>query len=46
MVGVLPALLVLYIRKNVEESPHGKNAALSQLRNRGTIKGNWGLFFT
>src|SRR5271169_4843413 len=44
MVGVLPALLVLYIRKNVEESPAWKERRARPTEPRGTIKGNWGLF--
>lgn len=44
MVGVLPALLVLYIRKNVEESPAWQERRAQPTEPRGTIKGNWGLF--
>ena len=44
MVGVLPALLVLYIRKNVEESPAWQERRAQPTETRGTIKGNWGLF--
>ena len=44
MVGVLPALLVLFIRKNVEESPAWKERRAQPTEPRGTIKGNWGLF--
>jgi SHS family lactate transporter-like MFS transporter len=44
MVGVLPALLVLFIRKNVEESPAWKERRAQPTEPRGTIKGNFGLF--
>jgi MFS transporter, SHS family, lactate transporter len=44
MVGVLPALLVLFIRKNVEESPAWQERRAQPTEPRGTIKGNWGLF--
>ena len=44
MVGVLPALLVLFIRKNVEESPAWQERRAQPTETRGTIKGNWGLF--
>jgi SHS family lactate transporter-like MFS transporter len=44
MVGVLPALLVLFIRRNVEESPAWKERGAQPTDPRGTIKGRWGLF--
>jgi SHS family lactate transporter-like MFS transporter len=44
MVGVLPALLVLFIRKNVEESPAWQERRAQPTEPRGTIKGNLGLF--
>jgi len=44
MVGVLPALLVLFIRKNVEESPAWQERRAQPTEPRGTIKGNFGLF--
>jgi MFS transporter, SHS family, lactate transporter len=44
MVGVLPALLVLFIRKNVKESPAWQERRAQPTEPRGTIKGNWGLF--
>jgi SHS family lactate transporter-like MFS transporter len=44
MVGVLPALLVLFIRKNVKESPAWQERRAQPTEPRGTVKGNWGLF--
>ena len=44
MVGVLPALLVLFIRRNVEESPAWQEGRAQPTEPRGTIKGKWGLF--
>jgi len=43
MVGVLPAFLVLYIRRNVEESPTWKQH-IAQSGPKPGIKGHWGLF--
>ena len=46
MVGALPALLVFFIRRNVEESPAWKqhSAQPQSPATRGTMKGRWGLF--
>src|ERR1700736_4677009 len=44
MVGVLPALLVLFIRKNVEESPAWQERRAQPTEPRVTTKGNLGLF--
>jgi MFS transporter, SHS family, lactate transporter len=44
MVGALPALLVLFIRSNVEESPVWKQRGRQPSRILQTIKGRWGLF--
>ena len=44
MVGALPALLVLYIRRNVEESPAWKQRGRQPSRILQTIKKRWGLF--
>ncbi len=44
MVGALPALLVFFIRRNVEESPVWKQRARQPSRILQTIKGRWGLF--
>jgi SHS family lactate transporter-like MFS transporter len=45
MVGVLPALLVLYIRRNVEESPAWHRMRQRPRRSLGTLfRGHWGLF--
>jgi SHS family lactate transporter-like MFS transporter len=44
MVGALPALLVLYIRRNVEESPAWKQRGRQPSRILETIKKRWGLF--
>jgi MFS transporter, SHS family, lactate transporter len=47
MVGALPALLVFFIRRNVEESPAWKqhSAQPRSPATRGPMKGQWGLFF-
>jgi MFS transporter, SHS family, lactate transporter len=44
MVGALPALLVLFIRRNVEESPAWKQRSGQHGRILHTMKGRWGLF--
>jgi SHS family lactate transporter-like MFS transporter len=44
MVGVLPALLVFFIRRNVEESPAWKQRGRQPARILQTIKERWGLF--
>lgn len=45
MVGVLPALLVLYIRRNVEESPVWESMRQRPRRSLGSVvKGHAGLF--
>jgi SHS family lactate transporter-like MFS transporter len=44
MVGALPALLVLFIRRNVEESPAWKQRSGQPARILQTMKGRWGLF--
>ncbi|HVZ48415.1 MAG TPA: MFS transporter [Gemmatimonadaceae bacterium] len=44
-VGVLPALLVLYIRRNVEESPAWHRAATRKRRPMGEVFGQHGLRF-
>ena len=44
MVGVLPALLVFFIRRNVEESPAWKQRGRQPTRILQTIKERWGLF--
>ncbi len=44
MVGALPALLVLFIRRNVEESPAWKKYGRQPSRILQTIKRRWGLF--
>lgn len=44
MVGVLPALLVFFIRRNVEESPAWKQRSRQPAGILQTIKGRWGLF--
>jgi SHS family lactate transporter-like MFS transporter len=44
MVGALPALLVFFIRRNVEESPAWKLRGRQPSRILQTIKGRWGLF--
>ncbi|MBV8140435.1 MAG: MFS transporter [Verrucomicrobia bacterium] len=44
MVGVLPALLVLFIRRNVEESPAWRQHSSQRIGIGGTIKGRWKLF--
>ena len=44
MVGVLPALLVFFIRRNVEESPAWKQRSRQPSRILQTIKRRWGLF--
>ena len=44
MVGVLPALLVLYIRRGVEESPAWEKMRKAPRPNlRDTLRGHWGL---
>jgi SHS family lactate transporter-like MFS transporter len=45
MVGALPALLVLFIRRNVEESPIWQEHAAQPSPAQGRMKGRWGLFF-
>ena len=43
--GILPALLVLYIRRHVAESPAWEKARASAKPNlRETMRGRWGLF--
>jgi MFS transporter, SHS family, lactate transporter len=44
MVGALPALLVFFIRRNVEESPAWKKYGRQPSRILQTIKRRWGLF--
>ena len=44
MVGALPAFLVLFIRRNVEESPAWKQRKAQPTRMGATIKGRWKLF--
>ena len=44
MVGALPALLVFFIRRNVEESPAWKQRSRQPTRILETMKGRWGLF--
>jgi SHS family lactate transporter-like MFS transporter len=44
MVGALPALLVLFIRRNVEESPAWKKYGRQPTRTLQTIRKRWGLF--
>ena len=44
MVGALPALLVLFIRRNVEESPAWQQPRGQPIGMRATIKGRWKLF--
>ena len=46
MVGAFPALLVFFIRRNVEESPAWKqrSAQPQTQTTRGSMKGHWGLF--
>jgi SHS family lactate transporter-like MFS transporter len=44
MVGALPALLVLFIRRNVEESPAWKKYGRQPSRILQTIKARWKLF--
>jgi MFS transporter, SHS family, lactate transporter len=44
MVGVLPALLVLYIRRNVHESPVWRDRSMRTSDIGRTIKGRWKLF--
>jgi SHS family lactate transporter-like MFS transporter len=44
MVGALPALLVLYIRRHVEESPAWKQRGRQPSQILQTIKRRWGLF--
>src|SRR6267378_5149758 len=43
MVGVLPALLVLYIRRNVPESPSWNRAAAAQGDTLTILKSHWRL---
>ena len=46
VVGLLPALLVLYIRRNVEESPAWQHVRQRPRRSLGaSLRGHWGLFF-
>jgi len=44
MVGVLPALLVLYIRIHVQESPAWEPVRERQISPLAAIRGRWGLF--
>src|SRR5208337_4423024 len=44
MVGAAPALLVFFIRRNVEESPTWREHAAQTSPAQGGMKGNWGLF--
>lgn len=44
IVGAFPALLVFFIRRNVEESPAWKLHSRQPTRILQTIKGRWGLF--
>jgi MFS transporter, SHS family, lactate transporter len=44
MVGALPALLVLFIRRNVEESPAWRQRKGQPSRIGATIQGRWKLF--
>jgi MFS transporter, SHS family, lactate transporter len=44
MVGALPALLIFFIRRNVEESPAWKQRGRQPSRIFQTIKGRWKLF--
>jgi MFS transporter, SHS family, lactate transporter len=44
MAGALPALLVLFIRRNVEESPAWKKYGRQPTGTLQTIRGKWGLF--
>ncbi len=44
MAGALPAFLVLFIRRNVEESPAWKQHKAQPGRMGATIKGRWKLF--
>src|SRR6201993_1680669 len=44
IVGVLPALLVFFIRRKVEESPAWKQRSRQPTGILQTIKGRWGLF--
>ncbi len=44
MVGVLPAFLVLFIRRNVEESPAWQQRDAQPAASKGSVKGKWGLF--
>src|ERR1700689_5170246 len=41
MVGVLPALLVLYIRRNVPESPSWNRAAAAKTNTLAVLKSHW-----
>src|SRR6202043_2527823 len=41
MVGVLPALLVLFIRRNVEESPAWRQRGSEPGRSGTSMKGRW-----
>jgi MFS transporter, SHS family, lactate transporter len=41
MVGVLPALLVLYIRRNVPESPSWNRAAAAKTNSLAVLKSHW-----
>jgi SHS family lactate transporter-like MFS transporter len=42
-VGVLPALLVFYIRRNVPESPHWNSAPSAQTKILDVLRANWRL---
>jgi MFS transporter, SHS family, lactate transporter len=44
MVGALPALLVFFIRRNVEESPAWREHIAQPSTAGGGMKGRWGLF--
>jgi MFS transporter, SHS family, lactate transporter len=44
MVGALPALLVFFIRRNVEESPAWREHSAQPSTAGGRMKGRWGLF--
>jgi SHS family lactate transporter-like MFS transporter len=44
MVGALPAFLVLFIRRNVEESPAWQQRSVQPIGMGATLKGRWKLF--
>jgi MFS transporter, SHS family, lactate transporter len=46
MVGALPALLVFFIRRNVEESPTWREHSAQPSTAGGGMKGKWGLLST